>query len=252
MHMRLAHGLEDIRLNDEQAGYTMPFPVPGCWGQMQSNMAATLNIDWIVDVARDAARTLGHESGRKDALAALDARVLEAQSEAILYHPYIHEAGERGPFVNAEARGQFLGLSTRTGFIDLVRAVYDGLALAARDCYGAMGHVPDEIRVAGGAARSKALKLLLASALGVPVRESFREEAGAAGAAMMAAVAIGALPDMGAAVARWVTPNLRGTIQPDAGLQRRYDQLFPIYVEARRAMPPIWAGLAEARRGSHA
>jgi erythritol kinase (D-erythritol 1-phosphate-forming) len=252
MHMRFVPEAATLALAPEPGGYTMAFPVPGAAAQMQSNMAATLNIDWIVDVARDAARALGHEVGRKEALAALDARVLGAQSEAILYHPYIHEAGERGPFVNAEARAQFVGLSTQTGFIDLVRAVYDGLALAARDCYGAMGHVPDEIRVAGGAARSKALKLLLASALGVPVRESFREEAGAAGAAMMAAVAIGALPDLGTAVARWVTPNLRGIIQPDSALQRRYDQLFPIYVEARRAMPPIWADLAEVRRGSHA
>jgi len=250
MHMRFVPEAANLALAPDPGGYTMAFPVPGAAAQMQSNMAATLNIDWIVEIARDATRALGHEVGRKEALAALDSRVLEAQTDFILYHPYIHEAGERGPFVNAEARAQFLGLSTRTGFIDLVRGVYDGLALAARDCYGAMGRLPDEIRVAGGAARSKALKVLLASALGVPVRESMREEAGAAGAAMMAAVAIGALPDMGAAVARWVTPYLRGVIEPDATLQQRYDQLFPIYIKARQAMPTIWADLAKARQGS--
>ena len=31
----------------EPSGYTMPFPVPGSVTQMQSNMAATLNIDWL-------------------------------------------------------------------------------------------------------------------------------------------------------------------------------------------------------------
>jgi erythritol kinase len=130
-----------------------------------------------------------------------------------------------------------------------VRAVYDGLVLAARDCYAAMGALPDEVRIAGGAARSKALKVLLASALGVPVRESTREESGAAGAAMMAAVAIGAVPDMATAVAKWVMPTLRGTVQPDAALKSRYDQLFPIYVKTRQAMPPLWADLAAARNG---
>ena len=120
----------------------MAFPVPGSVAQMQSNMAATLNIDWIVDLARARPRACSAtRSSARTALAALDARVLEAEAgAALLYHPYIHEAGERGPFVDANARAQFTGLSTRTGFVDLVRAVYEGLALAARDCYAAMGH----------------------------------------------------------------------------------------------------------------
>ena len=42
------------------------------------------------------------------------------------------------------------------------------LVLAARDCYSAIGGAPSEIRIAGGAARSKALKTLIASGLGVP------------------------------------------------------------------------------------
>jgi erythritol kinase len=114
-----------------------------------------------------------------------------------------------------------------------------------------MGALPDEIRIAGGAARSRALKVLLASALGVPVRESAREESGAAGAAMMAGVAIGALPDMAVAVDKWVKPSLRGIVQPDTALKKHYDQLFPIYVKARQAMPSVWADLAAARNRIH-
>ncbi len=113
-----------------------------------------------------------------------------------------------------------------------------------------MGELPGEIRIAGGAARSKALKVLLASALGVPVRESAREEAGAAGAAMMAAVAIGVFPDMAAAVTKWVSPTLRGTVLPDPVLKAHYDKMFPIYLKARQAMPPLWADLAATRQGS--
>jgi erythritol kinase len=247
MHMRLEAKAENLQLAPEPSGYTMAFPVPGAVSRMQSNMAATLNIDWIVDLARDAARMFGHEVSRKDALLALDSRVLDAKPGVEIYHPYIHEAGERGPFFNADARAQFIGISQRTSFIDLVRTVYDGLVLAARDCYSAIGGAPSEIRIAGGAARSKALKTLLASGLGVPVRESTREEAGAAGTAMMAAVAIGAEPDMASAVRTWVTPCLGGTVQPDPALQARYDELFPIYVKTRKMMPEIWADLTRAR-----
>ena len=73
----------------------------------------------------------------------------------MLYHPYISEAGERGPFVNANARAGFIGLSSGHRFPDLLRAVVEGLGLAARDCYAAMGALPSELRLTGGAARSR-------------------------------------------------------------------------------------------------
>lgn len=249
MHMRFVADAAGVELAPEPAGYTMQFPVPGALAQMHSNMAATLNIDWVVDLARQAAALLGQEVDRRTALVALDARVLEARPAAALYHPYIHEAGERGPFLDANARASFTGLTTRVGFTDLVRSVYEGLALAARDCYSAMGHVPEEVRVAGGAARSKALKTILASVLGAPLRESHRQEAGAAGAAMMAAVAVGAFPDMAAAARRWVTPLLGDLVRPEPELARLYDRLFPLYLATRDAMPPLWAGLASFRNG---
>jgi erythritol kinase len=247
MHMLLEPEVAKARLATEPGGYTMVFPVPGTVSQMHSTMAATLNIDWVADLARGAAQAFGLDVSRKDALIALDARVLDAKPGVEIYHPYIHEAGERGPFFSADARAQMIGLSHRTGFIELVRAVYDGLVLAARDCYDAIGRLPEEIRVAGGAARSKSLKLLLASGLGVPVRESTREEAGAAGAAMMAAVSIGAVGNMAEAVETWIRPCLGGTVLPDPALKQRYDALFPIYQKTRRAMPPIWADLTAAR-----
>lgn len=247
MHMRFFPAAAAVELAPEPTGYTMPFPVPGSVVQMQSNMAATLNIDWITDRVREAAGLFGAEPERSAALLALDSRVLDAQPGAAIYHPYIHEAGERGPFVASAARAMLTGLSTRTRLIDMVRAVYEGLAFAARDCYAAMGHVPDEIRVAGGAARSKAFKRIMASALAVPLRESSREEAGAAGAAMMAAVAIGAFPDMAACAERWVTPTLGDTVAPDPALTRLYDDLFAVYVRTREAMPEHWRVLARVR-----
>lgn len=252
MHMRFVPDAAEIHLAHEPTGYTMPFPVPGSAAQMQSNMAATLNIDWIVEVGRQAAALLGHEADRPTALATVDARVLAAKPAAALYHPYIHEAGERGPFIDPAARAQLIGLSTRTGYADLARAVYEGLALAARDCYAAMGHVPEEVRIAGGAARSRALKTILASALDTPVRETSRQEAGAAGAAMMAAVAVGVFDDMAAAAARWVTPLLGALVHPEPELARLYERLFPIYVATRTAMPPIWAELMALRSGDKA
>src|SRR5690606_21862158 len=116
---------------------------------------------------------------------------------------------------NADARAGFAGLSLNHSFPDLVRAVAEGLGHAMRDCYAEMGPAPSELRLTGGAARSARLRAIFAASVGAPVRVSLRDEAGAAGAAMMAAVAIGAYPDMRSCIDTWVTPLLSAPEQPD-------------------------------------
>ncbi len=249
MHMRLARSAEDVRLNADSTGYTLAFPVPGTFAQLQSNMASTLNIDWLVDLARGVLAQHGVRKSRADIFSDLDDHVLAAEAGALLYHPYISEAGERGPFVDPAARAQFHGLSARHSFNDLMRAVYEGLGFAARDCFAAMGPLPPEVRITGGAARSKALRTILGAALGTRIRTSTREEAGAAGAAMVAAVAIGACPDMEGCIERWVTPTLERAGDPDPALQRRYERLFPAYVAAREASAPVWHAMQATEAG---
>ena len=247
MHMRIARSAEAVRLNPDSTGYTLAFPVPGTFAQLQSNMASTLNIDWLVDLARGVLRQHGVEKARADLFLDLDDHVLKAEAGTILYHPYISEAGERGPFVDAAARAQFHGLSVRHDFNDLMRAVYEGLGFAARDCYAAMGPIPPEVRITGGAARSRALRIILGAALGTRIRSSTREEAGAAGAAMVAAVATGLAPDMETCIERWVTPTLAAAQDPDPALADRYERLFPAYKAARQASAPVWRAMRDAR-----
>ncbi len=51
MHMRLVRNARDVALNEDRTGYTMVMPVPGVLAQMQTNMASTLNIDWLLGLA---------------------------------------------------------------------------------------------------------------------------------------------------------------------------------------------------------
>ena len=100
------------------------------------------------------------------------------------------------------------GLSTSTSFAGLLRSIYEGLGFAARDCYGVMGSIPNEIRLTGGAARSSTLLQIYADVLAAPVRRVLREETGAAGAAMIAALSLGLYPSLAACAQAWVTPTL--------------------------------------------
>ncbi|MER8584235.1 carbohydrate kinase [Mesorhizobium sp. M1338] len=244
IHTRFAATPDDVILNHDGSGYTIAMPVPGGYAQLQSNMAATLNIDWLLGLARDVLATAGGKPSHDELLKALDVWVEASEAGSLIYQPYISLAGERGPFVDPDARAGFIGLSVKHGFGDLARAVLEGLAFAARDCYQAMGTVPSEIRLSGGAARSPSLRRIIAAATRAQVRTSSRQEAGAAGAAMMAAVGLGVYGSMEDCAAEWVTPLLGGCDAYDEALSQTYDALFPSFVAARQALRPVWKGMA--------
>ncbi len=247
VHMR-AKRSADVHLNAEGTGYVICLPVPDVVTQVQTNMAATLNIDWALGLAADVLRDFGQDVGPRDLVGRIEGWLAQSTAGQVVYHPYISDAGERGPFVNADARAGFVGLSMAHRYPDLLRAVAEGLGMAMRDCYAAMGDMPSELRLTGGAARSPALRGILSAAIHAPVRVSARDEAGAAGAAMMAAVAIGAYPDMDACIADWVTPLLGNAEAPDPALVAVYDRLFPAFTAARHGLVPAWDALAAARQ----
>ncbi|MEM7044821.1 MAG: FGGY-family carbohydrate kinase [Pseudomonadota bacterium] len=250
MHIRIFHDEKDVVISDEQVGYVMPFVVPGTWGGFQSHMAATLNIDWLVDIAAQSAELAGAGSvDRRELLLKLDEQAGDARPGTLLFHPFISENGERGPFVNPKARAQILGLSTRTGPGDLMRAIYEGMAFAGRDCYRALDHRPEEIRLAGGAANSALCRKILASAVGAPIRIVERAEAGAAGAALTAAVSIGLYDSIADGLSDWVTPYLGDLEQVDEPLAAVYEKLFPAYRDGYLQMDGVWRTLYQSVQG---
>ena len=240
MHIRLVADTAHVTPSPAMTGYCMAFPVPGHTVQAQSNMASTLNIDWIADVAIEAASMAGATVSRATVLQALNEGVAGARPGAIVYHPFISTAGERGPFTDAFARAGLFGLDQNVRLMDFARGIYEGLCFASRDCYVAIGGAPAQIRVTGGAARSRVLREILSAVLDRPLLASAHEEAGAAGVAMIAAVQQGIFPDMAECAASWIAQKPAGTVTPDPALVGLYDKLFPIYRDAYHAMPALW------------
>ena len=210
-------------------------------------MASTLNIDWMLDLGLDILKSQGIERSRADLRRTFDEKILNATPASSIYHPYISHAGERGPFLDAKARAMFTGLQLGAGFAELMRSVYEGLCFAARDCYSVMGGSPAEVRITGGAAHSKALRVMLASILKSDISVVSREEAGAAGTAMIAAVQQKIYPNMSTCVDQWVTPLIGPITSSDAGLAKTYDGAFSIYKETREVMRPIWRKTVELK-----
>ena len=163
VHMR-AKRARDVHLNAEGTGYVIALPVPGIVTQVQTNMAATLNIDWILGHrgrrhARDGAGSLASRSRRAHRGMAVGKPSRRACSTTPTYPKRasadLSSMPMRGP--------SFVGLSTGHRYADLVRAVVEGLGMAMRDCYAAMGDMPSELRLTGGAARSRGLRGVLSA-----------------------------------------------------------------------------------------
>lgn len=252
MQLRLVADPAHVAPSPLQTGYCMAFPVPGHTLQAQTNMASTLNIDWAASLVMQAALLGGASLSREEALVALNAGVGKARPGAVVYHPYISTAGERGPFTDATARASVLGLDQNVRLMDLVRGIYEGLCFASRDCFSAIGGAPETIVVTGGAARSLILREILAAVLDREVRAAAQTEAGAAGAAMIAAVQSGMFADMAQCAAVWTTPRLGPKLAPDPALAAFYDRLFPIYRETIHTLPPLWRHMHAVRENAHA
>lgn len=233
---------------DERTGYTMLMPIPDVVAQLQTNMAGTMNIDWVLGLAEDVCKTLNLEVSRDDLLGHMESWMAQSAPASLIYHPHVSEAGERGPFIDKDARANLIGSSMSHGFADLIRAAVEGLAMASRDCYCAMGDLPSLVTLTGGAARSDALRATFANVLGASVQRSSRAEAGAAGAAMMAAVGLGAYSDISGCIQDWVTPTLAASEPHSETLHRKYSDLFSLYQASRQSIQPTWRDLSNFRR----
>lgn len=239
VHMKSVD-INNVLLGQSGTGYVITLPIENRVTQVQTNMASALNLDWLLSVASDLLSDFGCQCTNVELVAKIDDWLNKAVPGQLLYHPYISDAGERGPFVDGAAQAGFTGLNARHRFPDLVRAVVEGLGMAMRDCYSEMGALPKEVRLSGGAVRSASLRQILSACVHANVRMSMREEAGAAGAAMMAAVAIGAFENMEACIQAWVTPLLSDRELPDSKLAGHYNQVFQVFAEERHQMASIW------------
>jgi xylulokinase len=113
--------------------------------------------------------------------------------EGLIFLPYL--TGERCPYPNPEARGGWIGLTSRHTRAHLVRAVIEGVTFAMGqilDLVRSTGVPVERVLLGGGGAKSALWRQLQADVYGIQVETTNAEEGPAFGAALMAAVGVGA------------------------------------------------------------
>jgi erythritol kinase len=177
----------------------MPLPLPGRWLGLV-RQSGTANVDWLIGMAEQLLVDAGLIGlARGELRATLERRAAEAAPQGLRYRPCTAEAGTQAAFD---------GLSSDTTFYDLLRAIHQGLGLAAQDGYAALGSPPTEVRVADAGAAGPLARAALAACIGAPLRMIGSEAPAAAGAALVAAVLLGHYRDVVDGFAEWVEPRL--------------------------------------------
>ncbi len=185
-----------------------------------------------------------------DALDAL-ARSSPPGARGLLFAPWMY--GERSPVPDHDLRGAFVGLSLEHTRGDVVRAVYEGVALNlawTRDEARRAGVDPQVVRAIGGGARSEVWIQAVADALGIPVElVEAPQHAGAVGAALLAAVGGRALPSVLAIRER---VRVARTVAPRPAHRATYARLADAMRTLQPALSSASATLAPLRGAGHA
>ena len=197
----------------EAAVHAFCHALPGLWHQMGVMLSAAASLAWLAGVMEVPAAAL---------LAPLGERV--DGPSPIKFLPYLD--GERTPHNDAAASGAFVGLRGATGRSQIVQAVLEGVAFAARDNLAALsaaGGAISEVDLVGGGSRSALWAQICADVLGIAVH---RVEEGEVGAALGAA-RLGRLAASGEDPADVCTrPRRLASFAPRASVAMAYDEAY--------------------------
>ncbi|MGH6918695.1 MAG: FGGY family carbohydrate kinase, partial [Geminicoccaceae bacterium] len=207
---------EAPRLERGYGGIGAVMPFAALWFKVAQGPARVV-AEWLVDLAAGLLADAGLIGiGRGELVAILEQKAAAAAPATLRLDPGAPEADP------APAPAGFLGISGATTFYDLLRSIYEGQGLAARACYEALGGRPEEIRVTGDGAASPLARQVLAACVDAPLRVFRRETSAAAGAALIAAVALGHYRDLAEGSRDWVGPQLADPEPVDPDLRRVY------------------------------
>jgi sugar (pentulose or hexulose) kinase len=203
-------------------------------------------LKWLRDELCEPQVAQARREGRSayDVLGELAATV-PAGADGLLMLPHLQ--GAMAPENNEDARGVLMGLTLQHTRAHVVRALLEGICFVVRrnvEAFSAAGVPTHQVRSLGGGARSAVWKQMEADVTGLPVLTTRQPDAGALGAAILAAVGAGEFATIDEGIA--ATVQVDRVFEPRAAEVARYDDLFGDYVALYDALAPRFAAAAHA------
>jgi len=172
-----------------------------------------------------------------------------AGSGGVIFTPWLH--GNRSPFEDPSARGMFFNLGLDTGKRMMIRAVVEGIIFHQKWLLESVSHafpVRGPIRFVGGGALSPSVARMLADILELPVETIANpQNCGASGAALTAAVGLGAIA--GFEAARDCVPAVN-TYHPREEHRSAYRRQYEVFKALYAANKPLFARMNSGKEKS--
>lgn len=208
--------------------------VPGIWHFMGVMLSAAGSLQWYRD-------TLAPDVSFDDLLT--EAQNAPAGSDGLFFLPYL--TGERTPHPDPDARGAFIGLTSRHTRALMTRAVLEGVAYGLKDSFTLIAEagLPEAytVRISGGGAKSPFWQGIIADVLGAPLLNVNTPEAGAFGAAITAMVGAGLFDSVQAACDATITTG--ATVEPSEN-QTTYAERYVTYQKLYPALSDLFRDIS--------
>ena len=176
----------------------------------------------------------------------LDEEATTRPPAEILCLPYF--LGEKSPLHDPDLRGVFAGMHLGHTRADMYRAELEAIAFGFRhrvDVFGDIGIPLSRVMITNGGSTSTLWKQIHADVLGTEMNPVSGHPGASLGAAVIAAVAVGALDDF-ADAARFIT--LDEPYVPDPTRRAAYDAAYATWRDLGAAMTPISHAIARNTR----
>lgn len=213
--------------------------VPGRWHLMGVMLSAGGSFRWWRDQLGEPERSTALLTGEDPYdILAREAAAAPTGSEGLLFLPYL--TGERTPYPDPEARGAFIGLTTRHTKRHLTRAVLEGVSFGLRDSLELIKNlnIPiEQVRASGGGARSLLWRKIQANVFGTELVLVNVTEGAAYGAALLAGVGCRAFDSVEQAVEN--TVHITDQVLPEEQNVQKYGRLYSQYRAAYPALREI-------------
>ncbi len=219
--------------------------VPGEYCMFGCVLAAGGSFQWFRNVLGQA-EIAAAKRKKIDPYELLTAQAAKAPAgcEGLFFLPYL--TGERTPHSDPLAKACWVGIHSRTGRSELVRAVLEGATFAMNDAVTilrGLGMKIREIRLSGGGARSAFWRQMQADIYGGTCVTINAEEGAAYGVALLAAVGTGRYKHIREACKQAI--KVTRTIKPKARSKKHYARLYAQYRRLYPALKDEFARIAE-------
>lgn len=228
----IAVSSEQPVLDKQYKPYVFTHVVPGMFTSAVSIFSAGTTYSWVKDQFCEILETEAQESG-KDIYVLMNEVAEKAPigSNKLLFNPSL--AGGTSQDSNVHLRGAYMGLDLKHGKPELIRSAMEGIAMNLRlrlDLLRKYTKLEDEILFVGGGARSRFYLGIFADVFNTRIlKTNIDQDAGALGAAAIAAVGVGLWNNFDN------IDNIHKTIElvePVKENNQKYELLLPIFAEA--------------------